>query len=113
MSTERPTISPELVAAMIEATPERVRRRLDRAPDSAVGWSWQLSGEFWSVEAGGETVTLPRTHVLSGEQVRCTCLLAPRCFHVLACLTCLQVAIVESVPAAEREEAEPASPEAE
>src|SRR5262249_4237101 len=28
-------------------------------------------------------------------------------------LTCLQVAIVESVPAAEREEAEPASPEAE
>jgi hypothetical protein len=108
MSTERPTVSPELVAAMIAATPDRVRRRLDRAPDAAAGWSWQPIGEAWSVDAGGETVTLPRTHILAVEQVRCTCLLTPRCFHVLACLTSLQVAIVESAPAEEKEAVEPA-----
>ena len=37
------------------------------------------------------------------DQVRCTCLLSPRCFHVLACLTRLEVALVEAAPAPESE----------
>jgi hypothetical protein len=109
MSVDRPTASPELLAALIQATPERVRRRLDRSPDVAATWSWQATAEAWSVDAGGETVTLPLTHVLSVEQVRCTCLLSPRCFHVLACLTRLEVALIESAVAAESEQAVPAS----
>lgn len=112
MSTERPTIAPRLIAAMIESTPERVRRRLDPTPDAAASWDWQAGDEVWSVQTGGETVTLPRGHVVSVDQLTCTCLLSPRCFHVLACLTRLEVAIVESVPAAETGPFEPASPEA-
>ena len=37
------------------------------------------------------------------EQLACTCLLSPRCFHVLACLTRLEVAIAESCKTQERE----------
>ncbi len=96
MSAERPTVAPELVAALIESTPDRVRRRLDRAPDVAASWDWQSSDESWSVNAGGETVSLPRGHVVAVEQLTCTCLLSPRCFHVLACLTRLQIVTVES-----------------
>jgi hypothetical protein len=106
MSAERPKASPDLLAALIESTPERVRKRLDRAPNAAAEWEWQAGAEVWSVNAGGETVTLPLTHVLSVDQVRCTCLLAPRCFHVLACLTHLEVAIAEPGPAAEEEQVE-------
>lgn len=99
MSADRPTVSSELVAAIIESTPDRVRRRLDKAPDAAAGWEWQAGDTAWSVAAGGETVTLPHGHVVAVEQVACTCLLSPRCFHVLACLTRLEVIVVESQPA--------------
>jgi hypothetical protein len=39
---------------------------------------------------------LPLGQVDAVEQVRCTCLLSPRCFHILACLTSLPVALTES-----------------
>jgi hypothetical protein len=103
----RPTVSPELVARLIEATPDRVRRRLDRAPETAASWKWEVQGETLSVDTGGETVTLPKTHVDCLEQLRCTCLLSPRCFHVLACLSSLEVAVVESAETT-KEEPEPA-----
>jgi hypothetical protein len=95
MSTERPTVSPQVLAALIESTPDRVRRRLDRTPDAAANWNWRAGDEAWSVDTGAETVTLPRGHVFSVDQLSCTCLLSPRCFHVLACLTRLEVAISE------------------
>jgi hypothetical protein len=112
MSAKRPTVSPELIASLIDSTPERVRRRLDRAPDAATSWVWQASEEAWLVDTGGETVTLPHGHVMSVEQLTCTCLLSPKCFHVLACLTRLEVAIVEALPAEPSESIEPASPDA-
>jgi hypothetical protein len=113
MSPERPTVSPQLVAALIAATPERVRLRLDRTPDAAASWNWLANNEGWSVDTGGETVTLPRTHIDAVEQLCCTCLLSPRCFHVLACLTRLQIAIVKSTASTPAtEQVEPTSSEA-
>ena len=113
MSAERPTVSPELLAALTESTPDRVRRRLDRTPDAAAGWNWQARETAWAVEAGGETVTLPHGHVVRVEQLTCTCLLSPQCFHVLACLTHLQVAIVEAPQTQAEEQVETTSAEVE
>jgi hypothetical protein len=100
-------VSPELVAAMIESTPDRVRRRLDQAPNAATGWHWQEVEHGWSISAGGETVTLPHGHIADAGQIACTCLLSPGCFHVLACLTRLQTAIVETACAEEGQQDEP------
>jgi hypothetical protein len=111
MTAKRPTVSAQLVAALIDSTPDRVRRRLDRTPDVAASWDWRLGDAAWSVDTGGETVTLPRGHVVAVDQLACTCLLAPRCFHILACLTCLQVAIVESAQAEQDDPGEPAPPD--
>ena len=108
MSADRPTVSPKLLAAMVESTPDRVRRRLDREPDAAAGWLWQASEEAWSVNTGAETVTMSHGHVTHVEQLACTCLLSPTCFHVLACLTRLDVVIVESLPDEQAELIEPA-----
>lgn len=113
MSAKRPTVSPDLIAAIIEATPDRVRRRLDRTPNAAAEWNWQASDAAWLIETGGETVTLPHGHLRNIEQLACTCLLSPKCFHVLACLTHLEVAIVECVPAEQGEQVEPISSETE
>lgn len=111
MNPTRPTVSAELLATLIRATPERVRRRLDGTPNAAAGWHWQAGAEAWSVDAGGETVTLPHGHVAAIEQLTCTCLLSPRCFHVLACLTYLEVALV-TAETGEPEPTEPASADA-
>lgn len=107
MNRDRPTVSPELIAAMIERAPDRVRRRLDSSPNAAASWNWQVSEEAWSVDTGGETVTLPLGHAASVEQLTCTCLLSPRCFHVLACLARLEVALAESPQPEQREPVEP------
>ena len=111
MNAQRPTVSPKLIAAMIESTPDRVRSRLDRTPAAAASWDWQASEDAWSVHTGAETVTLPHGHLAGMEQLACTCLLSPRCFHVLACLAHLEVAIVESVPVDRTEAVELATPE--
>ena len=46
------------------------------------------------MEAGNETVQLSTADgsIQSAEDVSCSCLLSPRCFHVLACLTILELA---------------------
>jgi hypothetical protein len=97
---------------MIEATPERVRRRLDRTPDAAASWDWRPSEDAWSVNTGGETVTLPHGHVVAAGQLACTCLLSPNCFHVLACLTCLDVAVLQSPEAEDKGTVESPPPDA-
>ena len=91
----RPTVSPDVIAAIIEATPERVRRRLDRNPKAAEEWNWQLEQTAWQVEAGNETVVLSGTHLDAVDQMVCSCLLAPNCFHIAACLTSLEVVLTE------------------
>src|SRR5262249_20828750 len=111
MSAERPTVSPQLLAALIDSTPDRVRRRLDSAPDAAKSWEWQASKEAWAINTGGETVTLPHGHVVGVEQFACTCLLSPRCFNVLACLTSLKAAVVESAQPETVEQPVPAAAE--
>jgi hypothetical protein len=113
MSAARPTTSPELVAAMIESTPDRVRRRLDQNPDAAAVWQWQSTEIGWSIGAGGETVSLPHGHISRADQIACTCLLSPGCFHVLACLTRLQPAIVEPARGDEARQDEPLSADSE
>ncbi len=94
--TSRPGVAAQLVAAVIDAAPDRVRRRLDRSPNAAADWEWKEQPGGWKVETGGETVTLPKDCVDAIEQVQCTCLLSPNCFHVLACLSCLEVTVSET-----------------
>ncbi|RCS54071.1 hypothetical protein DTL42_02665 [Bremerella cremea] len=101
MSVVRPTVSGELVATIIEAAPDRVRRRLDRSPDEATKWNWQPQDDQWQIDTGGETVHLTSQQINQLEQVRCTCLLSPHCFHVMACLTILETHAIEELSAAD------------
>lgn len=90
MSETRPTVSGVLVATIIESAPDRVRRRLDRSPDEATKWEWKAKGDSWQIDTGGETVKFAANEISALDQVSCTCLLTPNCFHVMACLTVLE-----------------------
>ena len=74
--------------------PERVAKKLDGAPKTAEGWTWARA-ESVTVFTGTETVTLAPVTVRSPADARCTCLLSPRCFHLLAVLTLLPIADAE------------------
>lgn len=91
--SDRPVVTPAVVASVTEDAPARVRRKLDRSPDAASEWKWQQSGDEWTIDSGGETVRLTARNGIVGsvEDVGCSCLLSPRCYHLLACLSVLPI----------------------
>ncbi|XZE56219.1 hypothetical protein SH139x_002315 [Planctomycetaceae bacterium SH139] len=87
----RPLIVPLTLAQFIDAAPGRVRKRLDKTPDAAQQWEWLASAEGWLINSGEEQVTLKVEQgvLATTSAAACTCLLSPRCFHILACLNTL------------------------
>ena len=94
--TQRPTIAPGVLAAVMSAVPERLQKRLDREPRAADNWTWQASGNEWKIAAGEDTVLLPAATITDVTQVQCSCLLSPRCFHVLATLSVIEISSQEA-----------------
>ncbi len=101
---ERPPVDPALLTRLTGEAPKRLVRKLDKSPDLAEAWTWSEAGVLTDK---GETVTFG----LEGGVVRdatCTCLLSPRCLHVLASLSLLPLG---EAGAPEAVEAEPVGPE--
>lgn len=97
---ERPNLTPELLASLLEALPARMKKRLDGAPTTADGWTWSMQDAAISVATDGEEkVTLhPKESLITDlSQVQCTCLLSPKCFHAAAVLSVLPVALPGAV----------------
>ena len=97
--SKEPKICPALLATVTEAAPKRLVRKLDNNPQLARRWLWQnisaADDEQEKLQVTtdkGECVTLPLTTLAKIEQVQCSCLLAPRCLHILAVLSQLQIA---------------------
>lgn len=89
----RPTIDPFFLSQLVEQAPGRIRKRLDSEPAIAESWCWNRSENIWTVEANEETVRLqsPQGVLASLEDVSCSCLMSPKCFHILACCSCLSL----------------------
>ncbi|GAB3425674.1 hypothetical protein [Flindersiella endophytica] len=95
MNAKPPAISPGLLATLLEAVPARVRRRIEAEPELAAGWKWTAADDGWQVDTGSETVTLAGAELSEAAQLSCTCLLAPRCAHLLAVAHQLELADAE------------------
>ncbi len=87
----RPSVAPSVLAELTAAVPARITKRLDASPRVADTWAW-TAGARLTIAAGDETVTLPLDAVRRREDATCTCLLQPRCFHLLAVLAVLPLA---------------------
>jgi hypothetical protein len=100
--TDRPTIDPSVVGALTEAAPARLIRKLDKDPERAEAWSWTESDGVWTIETGGDAVVTlsPADGAIAvADQVSCTCLLAPKCLHLLSVLTRLEIGDAAIAPA--------------
>ncbi|WP_166823635.1 hypothetical protein [Thalassoroseus pseudoceratinae] len=86
----RPVVSPLVIAEIVSAAPARLRRKLDKQPQIANEWDWNSTTDGWQISTGNETVAL-EGQVEITDHVRCSCLLSPRCFHVLAVLSVLDI----------------------
>jgi hypothetical protein len=87
----RPKISPMFLSQLVEQTPGRVRKRLDSEPNIAEAWSWNRNENVWTVQANEESVRLQSSNgvLTSLDDVSCSCLMSPKCFHILACCSSL------------------------
>jgi hypothetical protein len=90
-----PTILPAVLAAIVERAPPRLVKKLDGAPEVAGGWTFEQQSNALSVTSdGGERVLVSSEDdtVRAPEQLVCSCLLAPKCFHLLAVAAYLPIA---------------------
>ncbi len=89
------SVRAELLASLIDSAPSRVRKRLDKDPAIAHAWTWTAEATCVTISTGDETVRLEweseSKRVTHLEQVSCSCLLSPKCFHLLACVSCLPI----------------------
>ncbi|MBA3462012.1 MAG: hypothetical protein H0T46_18780 [Deltaproteobacteria bacterium] len=94
----RPSIAPDVAAALTAQIPPRLIKKLDATPELAGGWTWT---DTTVTTDKGEVVTLT---VLDGivSGVTCSCLLAPKCLHVAAVVALLEpaAATASEAPAA-------------
>ena len=92
---KRPAITTDLLATLSEGVPSRLVRKLDKSPTLAEQWTWEAAAGRTCIRTEtGETVELSGEVLKQSEDVRCSCLLAPRCLHVLAVLSRLELADV-------------------
>jgi len=84
--SRRPSIGAGVAAEILNAAPSRVRKRFDANPKMAEHWTWERDSDAWVVRAEAETVRIvPVTGtVRAADQLSCSCLLGPRCVHLLA-----------------------------
>lgn len=115
----RPSVAANVVAEVTENAPGRVRRKLDKDPTAADAWEWSVDGADCVVGTGSETVRFcvdERGQVARTDDVVCSCLLSPRCFHVLACLSVMEISggeepETDATASGESESAEQPEPE--
>jgi hypothetical protein len=113
----RPSIDPQLMAALLDATPKRLLRKLDAEPNLAESWRWTTGDDeqLTVVSDTGERVTLAaRSGLLrDSDQLVCSCLLSPRCLHLVAVARVLPLAMdlatTEPTTAAASEQVTPAT----
>ncbi len=105
--SQRPRIAAGVAAEILAAAPSRVRKRLDADTDMAERWTWEPDGDALVVHAGAETVRIEpdADTVRAAGQLSCSCLLGPRCGHLLAVAAALDLAEDQDGvgPSAERE----------
>ncbi|MFJ5229285.1 hypothetical protein ACIQBJ_05220 [Kitasatospora sp. NPDC088391] len=101
-----PAVAPEVVAEVVSALSERLRKRLDGAAAKLADREPVRAGDEWRVRIDEETELVlhaPAGVVRTAGDVRCGCLLAPGCLH--------RAAAVTFAPLAEDTAPEPGQPE--
>lgn len=88
----RPTIAPATAAALTARIPARLIKKLDADPGLAERWTWAEQPAAWTVHTDGAEVVTLAPVIRDAADIRCSCLLQPRCLHVAAVIAVLEPA---------------------
>ena len=105
-----PVVAPVLAAA-VDALPNRLRRKLDDTVAAAASWPVSVHNGQTTVTVDDSTtvtVSAPDGTVTEPGQVTCTCLLAPNCLHRAAVLA--RAPVADPVAVADAGPADPTGP---
>lgn len=91
----RPSRAPDLVAALEAAVSARVAKRVKDTPALADTWAWTATDAGWEVRADDVVVRIAGP-VATVASLSCTCLMAPKCVHLLAVATVLGDGVAEA-----------------
>jgi hypothetical protein len=80
----RPTIAPATAAALTAQIPARLIKKLDADPRLAERWTWTDEGGSWTVRTDKDDVVTLAAIIREPADIRCSCLLQPRCLHIAA-----------------------------
>jgi hypothetical protein len=107
----RPAAAAGLADALRARVSARIARRMEGG-NPAEAWSWSADGRAVTTD-GGEVVTVAGPEPIGAEGITCSCLLSPKCLHVLAVGSALPGAASAEAGSAEvaPSEAAPAVPE--
>ena len=93
-----PTVTAPVLAAAVDALPNRLRRKLDDTLAAAASWPVSVHDGQSTVTVDDVTIvtlSAPDGVVTEPGQVTCTCLLAPNCLHRAAVLARAPVAAAD------------------
>ncbi|HZM78621.1 MAG TPA: hypothetical protein VFC19_23075, partial [Candidatus Limnocylindrales bacterium] len=96
-----PPVAPPVVAAAVEALPARLRSRLDAMVEQAKQWPVTETSDGGARVAVDDIQIFLTVPVDAPEKATCTCLLAPKCLHraaILSCAPILEAAPQETAP---------------
>jgi hypothetical protein len=91
-----PTVPPDVVADLVEALPSRLRKRLDEVVAQARSWPVVSTADGYAVAVDEQTTVHLAATVTGVDDVRCSCLLAPRCLHRAAVVSLTDIADTDS-----------------
>jgi hypothetical protein len=86
-----PPVAADVTAEAVAALPARLAKRLDAVVEQAHAWPVSGDGGVVSVRADDQTIVTLSTPVVAAGDAVCSCLLAPRCLHRAAVLSCAPV----------------------
>lgn len=93
---QRPQVVDTIRASVAAMVAPRILKRLETHPTIANDWVWKASMDGWTITTDtGEHVTLRAgpEGITALDQLSCTCLLYPRCLHLIAVLSLLDLGI--------------------
>lgn len=91
MNINLPFIPELLFAQIVDNAPGVMQRRIKKNPLAAEDWAWAMANEALKVTTENDDIVTVNIENSEVKAINCNCLMAPKCFHVLACAFLISV----------------------
>ncbi|MBU1221643.1 hypothetical protein KKF34_15575 [Myxococcota bacterium] len=91
MNINLPCIPELLFAQIVDNAPGVMQRRIKKNPLAAEEWTWSDADNGVTITTENDDIVTVNVDKSTVNAINCNCLMAPKCFHVLACAFLISV----------------------